>query len=251
MSTHSHPDTPTSNEPSNANPLCPECSGSGWVHPLDGKGNPDYGNVVPCSAPGCAVANLRKYAESAEYQEACGIRPELQTFANFKALPETKDSYAAAVQLADGTATFVWLLVFGGTGSGKSHLCNAVSRQLLSRGIQTRLVLGSEIIAQLRQGMNDHTTDEIMRYYQTVPALIIDDLGVGSKSPGERAGEWEWARIEELLVIRHEWRRVTMVATNMDWSEFPGRIKSRFDDRSVSRWVLNQAPDYRSTKSAQ
>jgi DNA replication protein DnaC len=188
------------------------------------------------------------YLNGQQYHAEQGARPAHQTFENFLLMPGSRDAFNAAKVWVDPKAAFIWLLIYGGVGNGKSHLCNAALGTLLSGGVKAKLVTASQLLAQLRIAMADHTTDAVMAGYQSVPTLIIDDLGAGMKHPGEPASEWEWARIEELLVARYERLLPTMVVTNLDWASLPERIASRFDDRAIARRVENTAPDYRREK---
>lgn len=174
----------------------------------------------------------------------------MQTFDNYRVdlRGGNREAYTAAKAWTDPRATFIWLLIYGGVGNGKSHLCNAALVALLKRGAKARLVTAAKFLQQLRMGMNDHTSDAIMREHQEIPSLIIDDLGAGMKHPEEKGSEWEWSRIEELLVSRYENFMQTMCCTNLDIPELPERIRSRFGDASASLTVENAAPDYRGQK---
>jgi len=70
----------------------------------------------------------------------------------------------------------------------------------------------------------------------------INDYGVESGTDAQAAN------MEDILVTRYENLLPTMMTTNMDWSQLPERIASRFDDRQLSRRVHNEAPDYRGQK---
>lgn len=159
-----------------------------------------------------------------------------------------RDARDAALAWTHPGATFIWLLIVGGVGNGKSHLCNAALLALLRRGKSAKLVTAAGILSALRVGISDHTTDAIMAEYQQIPALIIDDIGAGMKHPEEKGSEWEWARVEELLVWRYENVMPTFCTTNLQPSELPERILSRFKDGELSRIVHNAAGDYRETR---
>ena len=224
---------------------CPQCHGCGFLHPLGIDGEPVYSQVVSCE---CYVKARMAYLNGAQYHAEQGARPAHQTFDNFLLMPGSRDAFNAAKAWVDPKAKFLWLLIYGGVGNGKSHLCNAALDVLLRRGVKAKLVTASQLLAQLRTAMSDHTTDAVMAEYQTILDLIVDDLGAGMKHPGEPASEWEWARVEELLVARYERMLPTMVVTNLDWSQLPERLASRFDDREMARRIENTAPDYRSQK---
>lgn len=188
--------------------------------------------------------------ESPEYQRIQGARAQEQTFDNFRVPLNggNREARDAARAWTDPRATFIWLLIYGGTGNGKSHLCNAALLALLNRGVQARLTTASTILQSLRAGIQDHTADDRMQSYQQAPVLIIDDLGAGMKHPEEKGSEWEWSRIEEIIVWRYENVLPTMATTNLQPSELPERIASRFNDTAMSRIVHNAGGDYRGQK---
>ena len=218
------------------------CHGAGFLHPLDHLGEPLYNLAVPCD---CYVKSAKAYLEGKPYALAHGASPQGQTFENFLLSASTRPIFDLVKAWVDPRADFIWLIIYGGTGNGKSHLCNAALTVLLHRGQQARLVTASALLASLRRAMADHTTDDVMASYQNVAELIIDDMGAGMKHPSEKGSEWEWARIEELLVSRYDALLPTMATTNLDLAELPERIVSRFGDMACSRMVQNKAPDYR------
>ena len=224
---------------------CPLCRGAGFVYPTGQDGEPVYNIAKPCR---CLTGTVKAYTDSDQYRAGQGARPVVQTFDNFVLIHGARDSYNAAKAWTDPAADFIWLIIYGGVGNGKSHLCNAALNVLLSRGQKARLITASSLLSELRMAMSDHTTDVVMRGYQETSELIIDDLGAGMKHPNEPGSEWEWSRMEELLVSRYDGLKPTMVATNLDWSELPERIASRFQDREYARMVQNAAPDYRREK---
>ena len=222
-------------------PACSNCRDQGWLHPTGVDGEPVYSQAVPCD---CLLEKQRRHIQSTDYQRAHGVKGK-QAFDNFVvSVRGARDAYDFTKQWTE-RKEFIWLLIYGGTGNGKTHLCNAALVELLNRGVQARLITASTFLSVLRKSMSDHTTDNVMTEYQQVGTLIIDDLGAGMKHPSEKGSEWEWGRIEELLVYRYENALPTMCATNLDCPQLPERIASRFGDTLMSRMVQNAAPDYR------
>ena len=208
------------------------------MHPLGPDGEPHYHLGVPCP---CYLAAAKAYISGNKYRAGQGARPVTQTFDNFTLIHGARESYEAAKAWTNPGADFIWLLIYGGTGNGKSHLCNAALDTLLSRGQKAKLITANGLFAELRMAMSDHTTDAVMLGYQQTAELIIDELD-------EECSEWEWARLQELLIARDDAKKATMVATNLDWCDLPERIGSRFQDREYARMVQNAAPDYRREK---
>ena len=70
-----------------------------------------------------------------------------------------------------------WFLAAGAPGSGKTHLCTAICRELMLRGQETRYLLWAEESKALKACVND--AGEYARRMdplKTVPVLYIDDF---------------------------------------------------------------------------
>ena len=121
-------------------------------------------------------------------------------------------------------------------------MLNAIANRAMERGVSVKLIMMAELLSELRMAIEDKQADFKMNLLKEVPYLLIDELGL------EYGTEWEKEKIEELLAARWANGRFTVVATNRDIEELPPRIKSRFKDQHLSRWVKNEAGDYRATR---
>lgn len=218
---------------------CPECKGAGFVHARKPDGLVDYKNIVPCKYPCCYWDTYEAYRRG-EIVHQSGIVGLRQTFDNFDAdVPGIKKAYKAAWNMAEGIGDFIWLIIYGGVGNGKTHLLNALANRVMERGISVKLIMMAELLSELRMSIATNQVDFKMKVLKEVPYLLIDELGL------EYATDWGMEKIEELLASRWANGRFTVVATNRDIEELPARLKSRFLDRHLSRAVLNEAGDYR------
>jgi len=163
----------------------------------------------------------------------------VQTFLNFEAVVGSKKALTAAQALALGQSDFVWLLLYGGTGCGKTHLCNAMMKEVRERGWEAKLYMAADLFSLLRQAISDNRTDDVLTKLKELFFLVIDDYGV------EYGSNWEEAKFDELMTSRYARGLPTVVTTNKDFEALPDRIKSRFKDKRMSRAVYNSAPDYR------
>jgi len=163
-----------------------------------------------------------------------------QTFGTFnQKVPGVQDCYKKAKAIASGKSDYPWLIIYGGTGNGKSHLLNAIANEVMTRGIPVRLVLMAELLSSLRMAIETNNVDFKLKELKEIPYLLIDELGL------EYGTDWEKAKIEELLSARWHYGLHTVAATNLDIEQLPDRIKSRFKDEVLSRWVRNGGGDYR------
>ena len=205
---------------------CPVCGGAGFVHPVIG-GKVVFDRVVPCAAPGCLVSSIR------------GQEVRVQTFETFNPVPGTEKALKAARILASGEASFIWLLLYGRPGCGKTHLCNAIVSVVRNRGLDVRMILAADLFSMLRESMQTHQTDTLLRKVKDILFLAIDDYGV------EYGSDWESAKFDELMTSRYATGKPTVLITNKELTELPARIQSRFQDGVMARAIHNSAPDYR------
>lgn len=199
----------------------------------------DYSKTITCKYPGCLEDSHNAYLRGERIQQS-GVIGIKQTFDNFDAeVPGVRKAYLAAHKIAEGEGDFIWLIIYGGVGNGKTHLLNAIANRVMDRGISVKLIMMAELLSELRMAIEDKQADFKMKVLKEVPYLLIDELGL------EYGTDWEKEKIEELLAARWQNRRFTVVATNREIEELPARIKSRFKDVHLSRWVKNDAGDYR------
>jgi len=167
-----------------------------------------------------------------------GIKPQ-HTLGSFLLINGAKDAYFATKSFADGSGDFIFLLIYGGTGNGKTHLCNGAAITLMERGVITKLYDVSELMSLLRGAIDHGAIEEEVKTLKEVPCLILDDF------KPEYETQWALNRLEEVINYRYGAYLLTMVTTNQDLPDLPDRIVSRFSDIDRSKKVLNSAPDYR------
>lgn len=214
-----------------ANPECKVCDGIGWLLP-----NGTFSTPIHCTAKGCMAESYNDYKKHPDQMKSHGV-VQMQTFDNFVLSPGCRPAYKAAKDLANGQAPYIWLLIYGGTGNGKTHLCYAMTKTLIERGLNAEMVASAELFSKIRKGIE--TKEDVLQHFKDVPALIIDDWGVGYGS------EFEKARFDEVMAYRYEHYMVTVMTTNKDLKDIPERVRSRFEDKLMSLIVLNKSSDYR------
>lgn len=204
----------------------------------------EYRSPRNTNSPTNTKPRLNKWGKDrADLLDDLGLTEPLKTFANFKPLSGTPQAYTAIRQLADGIGDARMLLVYGSSGCGKTHLLKAAILRLYGRGIFARYRTWWQVTHALRDGFGDHAVPgyrQILHNHCAAPALVIDDIGMGSTwTP------WEASQFEELIDARYDRRLVTLMATNWRPDELPDRVISRLRDPFVGALVLNSASDYR------
>jgi len=168
------------------------------------------------------------------------------TFDNFKSVKGTEKAVAAFRALAAGNTHWKMLLCYGGVGNGKTHLLEALAIELHKQGKFARVLTMSAIMAALKRGMGKEAIDGLedrVEHLSRVPYLLIDDVGMGGSG-----SDWEWGQLEDIIVYRYRENLLTAVTSNLDISQIPERIVSRFSDSEKGRIVLNSGVDYRPLK---
>ncbi|HEY3289129.1 MAG TPA: ATP-binding protein [Anaerolineae bacterium] len=236
----------------------PLSSPDAHIQPIDGGPDCDYCNnrrfvvgpdntLKPC--PQCGVAQKWKVAAVDTYSSRTGSAAT-QTFFNFKTRfkDQEDDTLLDCLQSAEEFASHPdgrWLVMWGGRGNGKSHLCASVANHLIAAGTAALFITMPDLLAALRQAMDLQTNTEQESYtgrmhtFKTVTVLILDDLGAEGKS------DWSDSVLFEILDYRYRNRLATMIVTNCRLDEFDPRVESRMKDTSLSNVVENSAADFR------
>ncbi|MEN6637418.1 MAG: ATP-binding protein [Clostridiaceae bacterium] len=116
------------------------------------------------------------------------------------------------------------ILLFGMPGLGKSFLGNAVAYDALSRGIDAERVTAYAFIQNVLKDIREQTQHAAR--YQSVPLLVLDDLGSEPVIPNV-SFEWLFAVINERTLAG----LATVCSTNLTLSQ----LQTRYDDRFMSR----------------
>lgn len=172
-----------------------------------------------------------------------GVTDIQHTFASMKQPKGFAPVLKAFMSLADGSAPFSMLMVYGGTGNGKTYCCEATVIHMYDRGLRVRRDRWSDVVRMLKSHFNGNGAISYEEYFSALRSrtrLILDDVGSGST-----LGSWEWGELEDIIDYRYERNLFTIVTTNLDIKQFPERILSRFRDKSKARLILNEAPDQR------
>jgi len=228
-------------------PNCPRCKGFGVINPRNEDGKVIYEQLKTCDYAGCLVDSKARYQRGDSYLKTIGIVDSSQDFATFRQELGTKEAYAAFYWLAypeqrNDKKLRPFLLCYGNTGNGKTHLCNAAALVLNEKKIGLRVYAVADMIADLKMAMADHLLELKMQFLKTIPALLLDDYGVNFGS------EWEISKMDELLSARFRDERITILTTNLDIMSLPERIRSRFSVKDLSVIAFNTGVDQRPLK---
>jgi DNA replication protein DnaC len=171
-----------------------------------------------------------------------GIRGRFlnRTFERFEIDEKNKRAYQAAKWYADNFPAMLpkknkdgsghisppekernGLLITGNYGTGKTHLVTAISNQLIAGGIPVICMTMIDLLARIKQTFDrsDNATEaDIMKIYEEVPLLVIDDIG------SEQPSEWGSTKIFAIVNSRYEAYMPTIVTTNYAGDELIRRM---------------------------
>lgn len=159
-----------------------------------------------------------------------GIRGRFQnrTFERFVVNEENKQAFQAAKRYADRFPIMLptkdergnsqppqkernGLFITGSFGTGKTHLATAIANQLIQGGTPAICMTMIDLLSRIKQTFDrsDEATEaDIMRIYEEVPLLIIDDIG------SEQPTEWGISKIFAIINARYEAYMPTIITTN-------------------------------------
>jgi DNA replication protein DnaC len=225
---------------------CPICGGLGFVRedvPVD---HPNFGRLFPCR---CRLAQVEQ--QRLDQLRAMGNLGHLghMTFDTF--VPEgyslspdkvanLRSAYEEALGYAE--APWGWLILFGGYGSGKTHLAAAIANRALDRGQPVLFVVVPDLLDYLRATYSPTSPvryDERFDQVRNAPLLVLDDLGTQSSTP------WAQEKLFQILNHRYNARLPTVITSNQRLEEIDPRIRSRMVDIELANIVTILAPDFR------
>ena len=238
-------------------PVCEVCGGSGWVRrdvPLHDR---DFGRAFPC------VCQESKQQERAE--RLAGLPKMLRRYTFDTIKPREDDGFSTAVEevfrFAAGGCEEQWLTIVGGLGWAKTHLALAALNWRIDHpeaGRAGRYVRCPQFLRDLRAGFADDSDHQVLREYQEVPLLVLDDVGSeyhrrGPKFPGSEsvpAMDWADEQLFQLLDHRYLYRMETIITSNADPANIEARIRDRILDTGsgLVRIVSRDIESYRTRR---
>jgi DNA replication protein DnaC len=143
------------------------------------------------------------------------------------------------------------VLIYGPTGTGKSHLCQALAHEACRRGYEVLFVSAAKMLTHLGGGRADGTTATRLAKYLRPDVLALDDFGLKALRPPAP---------EDLYDIIHErYEKASIVLTSnrdrAEWPELFGEplLASAALDRLTHRahFLEVMGPSYRAEQTKQ
>lgn len=128
------------------------------------------------------------------------------------------------------------LVLFGGTGLGKTHLSSAVARTVIEGGhsvfyVSAVTMLSDFEMQRFGNSLGGDSGSDIARYYDC-DLLIIDDLGT------EVTNQFTTSVLYNIVNTRLNHRRATIISTNLSQDEFRRRYYDRITSRVLGEYTV-------------
>jgi DNA replication protein DnaC len=171
---------------------------------------------------------------------AAGVPPHYQGF-TLETYPVTTETAPALGRVREWlTTTDRWLLLWGAFGTGKTGLAVAAMRERVRATSATggaagaRFITVPDMLTRLRHSYDQApaagsgaSERELLDDLNEAPLLVLDDLGA------ERATDWAVERLFGVLNRRHDWRRPTVLTSNLSPKQLAQHVGERIAWRIV------------------
>lgn len=164
-----------------------------------------------------------------------------RTFENYLTPDEkTEKAKAAAVRYAQNFENIDQkkngLFILGDIGVGKTHLAAAIANNLIQKGRPVICMTMIDMLARIKSTYDKReiSEGEILRIYETVPLLIIDDMG---KEPPT---DWGVSKIYAIINSRYEGYKPTIVTSNYTDTELERRLTPQSGDDMTARATVDR-----------
>lgn len=173
--------------------------------------------------------------------EAClGIKGVKEfTFENYK---ESKENHEAYIACKNFNPSAHNLYLYGGCGSGKTHLAGAAWRKRVEDGLSCEFIKHPELSRMFRKKEAEEE-NVLLKKFSDYDILVIDDIGVG------RSTEFSSQILYEILDLRiSNYKNGLILTSNFSLEELASKM---MDDRLSSRIagicqiIKVGGPDYR------
>lgn len=145
-------------------------------------------------------------------------------FENFEVNSNNKKVYQSLKEYSEKLANSVerkGLILIGDNGVGKTHLACSIANELIKNGIP--IIYGTliNLLAELKNTYdvdNNISEMKIIKLYEKVDLLIIDDLGK------EKPSEWGLEKLFTIINSRYENNLPVIITTNYDQNSLINRL---------------------------
>ncbi|MBU2550014.1 MAG: chromosomal replication initiator protein DnaA [Proteobacteria bacterium] len=167
-------------------------------------------------------------SESKDFESIESGLNDKYTFSNFVVGSSNQLAHAASMAVANMSAAYNPLFIYGDSGLGKTHLMNAVGNHLMSQNPKLKVVYMSseQFTNELIEALRTERMSSFRKKYRNIDALLIDDIHfIGGK---ERTQEEFFYTFNALYEAD---RQIVLSSDRMpkDIRDLEDRLRSRFE----------------------
>jgi DNA replication protein DnaC len=143
----------------------------------------------------------------------------IDTFKIMPSVPHLKEEHVQSLATCQFIKDKLNVCALGGSGTGKTHLCAAVSREAIQLGYTAKFIRVSDLITMLTEASTEKRLGVIMKSLLKVDLLALDELGYISLSLKKAQ------LLFDVIAKRGEAGCSTFVTSNFEfskWKDFIG-----------------------------
>lgn len=159
------------------------------------------------------------------------------TFEKFEVTPENSAVLSKAKDygncIEDMYEKGEGMIFFGRTGTGKSHMAAAILHRSIKLGYTASFQAAADLLSRIRdtystrQGADEETEGHILKSFDRIDFLVIDDLG------SEKHSEWSESMFYKIINRRYMARKPVIITTNLTPQELKRWLGERTFDRLI------------------
>lgn len=164
----------------------------------------------------CELEAQRRWSARLQRALSQAQLPNAKTLSNFDFSWCPKFNPAPLMQLADDSTWLTRaenLLLFGGSGVGKTHLATGVARRMVEFGKRVKFFSAIALVQHLQHSKLQLQLQSALKKLDRFDLLVLDDLGYVKKS------EAETSVLFELIAHRYE-RKSLLITANQPFSQW-------------------------------
>lgn len=221
---------------------CKACKNRGGFMCLSESGNPVFRK--------CTCANTREMLKNLKDSGLADYITKY-TFGKYKANKIWQEEIKKSATDFVNDNKNKWFFIGGQSGAGKTHICTAITAELLKQGKKAHYMLWCDEITELKTSITDVVFyKKTMHKLKTVEVLYIDDfLKNGKEKDGslQKPSAAETRIIFEILNSRYNnlnlftiisSERLLSEIKNIDWA-----VGRRIEERCGKKYVCEIEPD--------
>ena len=246
--------------------ICPKCDSIKRDHPgveqvLIARGLMDYDEEAHKYRPNTPIMRCKCAEEKTQaihrVEQAANLPFSVRgtlprsfvagTFTNFIERDGAEEAFNICQDYVNENTAPI-LVLRGPRGTGKTHLMEAVGRELIARDMTVRYERVPALLSRIRSSYDrarPEVAEDDMRRCHLAQLLMLDDLG------SEKSSEWVQEKIFELIDERYGTGRLLIVSTNDSYASLSNnlgeRVASRLFDENSGKvvQVIMTCSDYR------